>query len=68
MNCPVHRAKMDYESVLSSPSGVERKKVYYCASCLCLYIFLHKPLKSNIGGVVVMRMDKLKRAGFFEVK
>lgn len=68
MNCPIHRRKMDYEPLLSAPNTSERKRVYYCSLCLSLYIFLNKPLKSTIGGVVVMRVGNVKRAGYYEVE
>jgi hypothetical protein len=71
MNCPHCRRALWYERELSRPNAIspkDKRTVYYCASCKTLYLFSDFDTKLAIGGVVVMRMSNLKRAGFRMVK
>ena len=71
MNCPSCRKKMWYEAALSVPNSKnpkDKQLVYYCAPCKTLYLFKQFDTKTAIGGVLVMSMGNLKRAGFSELK
>ena len=57
--------------MLSAPnarSKKDKRKTYYCASCLTLYQFTEIDVKTTSRGVLVMKMGNLKRAGFSELK
>ena len=66
LNCPIHRQKIHYEPILSTPNSRDSKRlVYYCSLCSTLYIFQEITVKSTKRGVLIMSVGKLKRAGFY---
>ncbi len=58
---------MDYEPSLSTTNAKslkDKQKVYYCYVCKTLYVIKEFTTKTAIGGVLVMSLSNLKRAGY----